>query len=87
METEIIKGALLHDSDIYYTKTGKMLGKVRLKTEEEIIYIVAWEENAEILSELNKDDIIIIKGYRKFNDFTKREEFIIMQFIKREKGE
>jgi hypothetical protein len=84
METEIIQGILLKDADLFYTKGGKSIGKTLLRTDEEDLNILAWEEVAETLSELKKDDEIIIKGYRKYNDYNKREEFTIMQFIKRE---
>lgn len=86
MDMEIIKGFLQYKPDIFYTKSGKMLSKVKLISEEEDLLVVAWEEEAETLSELDKNDIIIIKGYRKFNEYDGKENFIIKQFIKREKS-
>jgi len=83
IESEFLEGFILFKPETKYTFNDKCLSKSQLETEEESIPLVAWEENAEILSKLNKDDKIIIKGYRKYNDFEKREIFIIQQFIKR----
>ena len=81
--TEYLEGYLKHDPESKYTPNGKFLSKVKLETEDGIMDVVAWEDNAEILNDLSKGDKIIIDGYRKLNNFLKREEFIIKQFIKR----
>ena len=87
METELVEGILQFDPELRYTRNGKSLCKVQISNDEEQLNIVAWDENADMLSELKKYNKIIIKGYRKYNDFGKIEEFIIIQFIKRFKGE
>ena len=81
---EFIDGILKNKSFFQYTKNNKKLCKVILNTEDGDINIVAWEEEAEKLNELDINDKIIISGYRKFNDFLGKEEFIIKQIIKRE---
>ena len=86
IEEEFIEGYLQDEPEFKLTSNGKSLCKVTLKTEDEVISIVAWENNAEILNDLQSSDRIIIKGYRKFNDYLEKEEFIIKQFIKREKA-
>jgi len=83
-EHEFTDGILQHDPETKYVPSGKLLSKVKIKNDDEELILIGWEEIGETLADLRKGDRVIIKGYRKFNDFTKKEEFIISQFIKRE---
>lgn len=91
MENELVKFKLISIPESKHTSGGKLLTKVECMNidndDEEVISVVAWEDDAEVLADLSENDEMIVKGYRKFNDFLKKEEFIIKQFIKRERGE
>lgn len=82
-EHEFTDGTLQHKPETKYIPSGKLLSKVKIKNDNEEIIIVGWEEKGEILNGLTKSDKVIVEGYRKFNEFTREEEFIINQFIKR----
>lgn len=81
-EEETLSGILLTEPNVSYTNNGKMLCKIRLETEDEELRLVAWEELAEELSSLfRKNNLVTVKGYRKFNNYLQKEEFIL-KFIK-----
>ena len=82
-DEEFIEGKLKQNPISYDTKGKKFLCRGELKGKDEDYSIIGWEENGEILNELKQNDTMIVKGYRKYNDFLKKEEFVITQFIKR----
>jgi hypothetical protein len=82
-ESELVEGIIRRRPNLFSTKSDKLICKTKIETEDEILNVIAWEENAEILDDLKVLDKIIVKGYRKYNAFTKKEEFNITQFIKR----
>lgn len=83
METEIIKGKILGNYGLQYTNNNKALCKAKIETEEETLSAIAWDEEAEKLHTILKDEAIIAKGYRKFSNFSQKEEFTILQIIKK----
>jgi hypothetical protein len=84
-DSEFVDGMLLEGPYFRTTATGKRVCLAKIETENEELSIVAWEDNAETLNNLNKGNKIIISGYRKFNDYLNKEEFVIKYFVK--KGE
>lgn len=80
-DQEILIGKIGVDFEIKYTKTGKMIGNSYLENENENLLLIAWEEIAEkIRNEIRKGCLSELKGYRKFNDFIKKEQFVIKEF-------
>jgi len=89
---EIIKGILVNDPYFNIVKSNEVLYEVLYKTrirtdDDKQINIMAFNNEAKKLNTLNKNDCIIVKGYRKYNDFIKTDEFIIIQIIKRYKND
>ena len=76
-DTETLSGILQTEPTLSYTHNGKALCKAKFETEDEQLTLVAWEENAHILNSEPKGSELTIEGYRKYNEFNKREEFQI----------
>jgi hypothetical protein len=81
-EQEEVNGRLLDQPVLTYTKTNKAICKVKLETDEETLNLIAWEDIADQLNLLNKGSTVELIGYRKYNDYTKKEEFTIIAFNK-----
>ncbi len=82
MELEILEGKLIYGPEYRITNTGKEITKIVLETDDEAIAIVAWGNVAVLLNECNEGDVLKIEGYRKYNDYIKKEEFAVLDFEK-----
>lgn len=78
---EEIIGKLSNDPYIKYTQSGKLVGAAIIETTEETIHIVVWEDLNEVLNDYIKGSQIKIKGYRKFNTFIQKEQFVVQEFL------
>jgi len=76
-EEEIIIGKLKQVPTMKFTTTNKAICSNFLETSEEEIRLIAWEDLALELNEIKKDMVIKISGYRKYNTYIQKEEFVI----------
>lgn len=81
-EEEIFIGRLKTVPNLHYTLNGKAICKAMFETTEEDLRLIAWEELAIELSKLPKLKVIEISGYRKFNTYLQKEEFVIKEITK-----
>ena len=82
IEKENYIGRIKGNPNILITSSNKSVCKIMLETSYETLRVVAWEELAEDMGDLKKGDIIEVEGYRKYNDYIRKEEFIVTSFIK-----
>lgn len=91
MADETIRGTLCKDVDLVITKTGKSIGKTIVFIGDpkqpdppttDFVPIIAWEVNGVNLSEnYKKGSQLSLFGYYKFNDFTKKNEFVVKEIL------
>jgi single-stranded DNA-binding protein len=88
-----IKGSLIQNTEVAYTNNGKLFCKTKMFIDNDLLIqhlksehlnIIGWERVGEELNEFNKNDTVIITGYLKYNNFTKKEELTCTDIKKQE---